>query len=734
MLRKTLLRMPSRGVAKWILESGPGRAVWVVVVATVAAGCHLLCAQERGDEESSSSSSSASEAGRVELPKVVGLDVDFTFPEELARSQPQSGAWLPVCVEISSRSPRAYEVVLSGDVIVDRKRSFAARKSVEVPPGATVRAWLYLAIAPRESSSRIVFRVQVPGMQDVYRTARDLGFVHTPERQVSLLVVDDTIGDLTPWVGTLDLARLLPKARRRNAFNASNVYETVDSLQPELLPDDPRGYSSVDMVVLRELGDRPLEPAQKDALLQWVHLGGTIVIAPNRDSTILFESELVRDLLGDAWAPPRITRDVQVGDILVSRSAEIAVDALEPLQERDSILQEGTLECVLVEPLVEDARLPKGRSEIWTRSGLENDPRHHRLYTELPSGLGSVGVLAFDYQSHRDASGVDFTRAVWEPLIFAHINKSTPPYFVESTRTLKTDIVDALRDDSRDIGLPILIGLIVVYIVLVGPGLYFLLKRFNRLPWIVWAEPTLAAVYVGVVFISGYVSKGVLTKAQLFTVISQAEDERFAIRRSYLSVFSADGSSADGIEYVLEAPVGELEPVYANAEEQQEQQTLSEIDVRGTRRLTGYQLKLWQQGFAVNSEILDYDDSGVVVRELPVPGVDDGSQVRVALTNRLPYAIVGGVFVSAGRNRYELPRIEAGDSTEVTLTRLNGDDDAQGEEERNELLRKARVLSRGIGRIRLLALLEREDEDIGLRRSYTLKDRTDVYVMTGGGR
>jgi hypothetical protein len=112
------------------------------------------------------------------------------------------------------------------------------------------------------------------------------------------------------------------------------------------------------------------------------------------------------------------------------------------------------------------------------------------------------------------------------------------------------------------------------------------------------------------------------------------------------------------------------------------------------------------------------------------------------LTNRLPYAVLGGVLYDR-RMRHPVPRIEAGASLEIDLpleAAAPADAGAKGgageakEAWESLLARIEPILQRGLGLDGypvLAAWIDRRDEDFRLDSASTLRERIDLYLLYG---
>jgi hypothetical protein len=495
------------------------------------------------------------------------------------------------------------------------------------------------------------------------------------------------------------------------------------------LPDSVLGYSPFDVVVLQDLGDADLEPAQVEALRAWVHLGGFVVFAPQSLGGEVFRSRIAGEFFGDALEEePKQVPGFKPGELFASGKGD-----LQDFRGRDPLLKPAKeVPLALLDPFRgngarEVVALPHG-------SPAEGEEAS-RLYAEIPYGRGTVGLMTAHPPSgatlEEGTAILEVLAGVWKQVIEWHAGDASDHPARATANFQASDLEGLLHDASRDVGLPFITAVIGAYLLLVGPGLYFLLRRWNRLPAVVWVEPLLVVVYLGVIFATGYITKGVLTKTKLLTFISHAEGSPVALRSSYLTIFSAGEET-----YRIDCPRGALvNPVFFN--EKEARPVVLSRSGKGGLSLEDYRLGHWEQGHVANWEVLDLAGSGLEIEALPSP--PDAPRVKV--TNRLAYPVLeGAVF----RSRMEIPlqRIEPGQ----TVTAGAGESPAGGADARGAAaknagrsdedlrpLRRAMLwYKRGRGRDLLaMALVDRGEADFQVDKRTSLKERFDVYFLHG---
>jgi hypothetical protein len=647
------------------------------------------------------------------------VEVEVMFLEELARVLPTRGAWLPVYVELRSTDGATHSVRIEGSVRngVPSRVSFRADRVQEVAPGAPVRTWLYLRLTGSEEGMHsIALRVLAGGRPILEREWRAQASL-TGLARVGILVLGDALGDVTPWTGRLSTTHA-PARIRRFGSPQLGIEHAVQSVSLERLPDNIRGYDACDVVVLQQPDESVLEPAQVRALDAWVRLGGLVVVLPDGGSDAVFSHAIVKELLGERLGAVQLEEGVVLGRLrAVDPPAEVRWET--EVSERPE--QESATAPIRLDPVPPEVgrRLRRIESVQEVRPGVTQT---RRVYMEFPHGRGAVGVLPFDSRKLIEKrENHQLLRDLWGGIVRWRLERATSRLQRHWVESQSETVVRELRDESRDIGLSFLVGLIVVYLLLVGPLLYVYLKKRGRLLALVWAEPLVALVYVGVVFGVGYLTKGVLTKTEQWTLYKQVAGESFGSRESYLSIFAADEGAYDveaaDADFLLTVNAREVGP---------HSSLVLSTDGQQRQSLAGFHLELWQQGFVIGGKLLRFEADGV-----ELTSVGEGEAERVVARNRLAYPIRSGLVYWKDDVLFVLPRLAVGEEAEL---KLSASEDGVHGEWTKELIQRVRSRARlgyGVdgGHPRVMALLEREVEDLQLDRPHTVKARHDVYLL-----
>ncbi len=669
--------------------------------------------------------------------------LDVWFPRRIAQEGlGAQGGWLPICIELQAEGsiPATVTLEVRAESVDESKATgeypFTWRRDVEVSPGASRREWFYVRSLPQRSH-RIGLRVLV-GDEAVIDV--NVGQTDPP--------LGDSAQQLTTalYVGTNLLQPLpLPSWFVRQGYRQALCFDQCEAGQ---LPDDIIGYQAIDVLVVRDFGGDRLEAEQLSALRQWVALGGVLIFTVSEGRGALVRGRIAQEFLGERYRDPRTEALTVLEEI---RRASGTLRPNDPVQGdySESILVDARKSrewknVEIIDPVQGDgaqeiySAAPRERSSAQRRSSLRKvddlPEGRHRLYVEVPYGVGRVGVLTFDDSAALKANAGSMLREIWTGVL-STVERSSRAHILANTAVaLRPDLVDVLKDSTRDIGFPFIVGLVVVYIALVGPGLFLALKRINRLPWITWLQPLVVCLYLGVILLAGYVSKGAITKARQWTMLTQRRGEAVALKESYLAIFS--GGIAD---YAVSSPRGTLlRPIFPN-EEAMQPTVLHDLPDGGTQ-LRNLHLDQWEEGYVVNSGTLALQGDGIEVEvatpsdpeapsrggpgAAPADGFGGRTRLAVRLTNRLPHNVKGGVYRHR-RGTFILPPIAAGESIDVDLDPAQPDD----EPAHDWVASLPRALRSMQGMHVLTALLERNDVDYDREWNSNLRERLDLYLL-----
>lgn len=306
------------------------------------------------------------------------------------------------------------------------------------------------------------------------------------------------------------------------------------------LPDRWYGYESVDAVVIATGGNFGNSLAQKlardavrrDALEQWVLQGGHLVVSVADNANVVGSSA---DFPLEPLLPVKIDRG---GAEKASR-----LDGL-----RDFIVQ----------GVPQSMRKAKGdiRSPIMTRSRLDPKPGVFAMTASLVSdasnfkrplivrsayGLGKITVIGFDTNTEAFQNWehkADFWSAVFEArTITPQVNQ----YYGQQRDDASLAMANKIEEfgDVPVISFAVVALFIALYILLIGPVDYFVLKKvFKRLEYTWITFPTVVLLVSLAAYFGAYYIKGDKLRINKVDLIEVDQSRERAMGTTWLAIFS----------------------------------------------------------------------------------------------------------------------------------------------------------------------------------------------------
>lgn len=344
------------------------------------------------------------------------------------------------------------------------------------------------------------------------------------------------------------LEEALRALRSRGRAEADRVYARIDSFSS--LPYSRWGYDSVDAVVLTP-GDSSnvasVTPAQWQALVDWIELGGSVVFVGGVAS---------EPLLGEQGPLARLAPGVfdRLENLSRLRGLESLAAVEEPLASVD---ESGAL---LVVPT---AFFREAEGRVISFEGVV--PTAGATIVRYPILLGEVVYVAFDLSRPPFAGWVG-REGLWREILARDRRAESTPGGESSRRAVHLgydDLSGQVRttlERFEGVRLPSFLAIVAVlmlYLAWIGPGDWFFLRRFvGRMEW-TWATfvGVLVLMGVGIWLTAGYLRGSSSKWNQLDLVDVVYDDEGNAVVRGYSwSVVYSD----EGRKYDLAATAAKL--------------------------------------------------------------------------------------------------------------------------------------------------------------------------------
>lgn len=400
-----------------VRRRGAGAALAVLLLGVLAFCTPVLAASE--PEEAAGGASLA--------PDPVAVTIEYGYDNTA-----KGGRYLPLSVQIENRQESVLDCVLG----------IRARES-----DGTVYQYNYdLSLEPGEPRQEKYYIPIGAGTDRLFLTLEDGQGQLLAQRQVDLNISRDVpelfIGLLSDDPESLDYFH-----------NVGISYSTLRThtfvLRPEEFPGDEVGLNLLDVLVVNNFTLRNLSEQQTSAIMDWVHSGGVLLLGTGQrvDDTL---GRFAPELLDESYGTPEL-RNMNLGE-------DFPLDS--PV--------EGLLDLTYVDiPL-------HGGNVILSSNGFP-------LLTAAAKEQGLIGMAGFDLAEIRDFCRnrppyVDhlFTSLLGETRInqlaeVVYSGNSGKFWSVQSL--INTGNVEKLPN------LPLYVTIVVIYLLILGPGLYLFLRN-----------------------------------------------------------------------------------------------------------------------------------------------------------------------------------------------------------------------------------------------------------------
>ena len=397
----------------------------------------------------------------------------------------KQGTWIPVHIEVTNVSTaefKGYLVIESpdGEGIVVR---FVDRHlQITVPPTTVVTRTAYIKIG------RLPWSVEVSVVDD---TKQQAVFKKT------LGPLDDGQLSTTDFL-ILQIGNRLPLSASRLQGELTGRPELVEvAIQSQTsdyhkLPDRWYGYATVDLLIITTSAENLLEQLsvkQEQAIRQWIYQGGRMLLfAGQRGPELSQGNEILGSLI-----PGKIDR-------VITNWNTSGIEKFGNADERLILNRQPGSSLSLITPT----------DGVVVLRDTQNAQAEHALIVHSARGLGAVTFVAFDPDQEPFVSW-DATTAILNRLVinshFAERRNESVGKGFKYTNAGFDDISGQLRSslDGFDGVTPTrfmwVAGLLGMFILVIGPLDYYILRRFKRLHY-TWITFPVAILIFSLIAIS----------------------------------------------------------------------------------------------------------------------------------------------------------------------------------------------------------------------------------------
>ena len=403
---------------------------------------------------------------------------------------------LPVIVTVANDGPAIegeLRIVQGSQAVGDR---VVYNTPISLPTQSSKRVFMY--VYPAGFSTTMSVELADENGRSLLKTASN---TITQIPQNGLLY-----GVVTPQPGNLDYLEDVVGGRSEAAVAYLNLDE---------LPDLPPAWNSLDVLVLHDVDTGQLNTAQMDALTAWLNTGGQLVVAggPGWQKT----SAALADML-----PVAITGSETVDDLPALQTA-----VGEPFRDPGPYL-------------ITNSSLTKGEL-VLHEDGLP-------LVAQRLFGQGTVTFLALDPSL---APLMDWAGS---EVVWADIIETLPTISPWSDGFQNGWAAVSAVSSLPSLTMPPVLqlaGYLLIYILIIGPLNYVILKRKNRLVLAWMTIPLLSILFSGMAYLTGFQLKGndtILNQISVATGAVDSDDVRVSTllglysprRRSYNVILPID--------------------------------------------------------------------------------------------------------------------------------------------------------------------------------------------------
>ncbi|MGE0709721.1 MAG: hypothetical protein AB7N76_22135 [Planctomycetota bacterium] len=478
----------------------PALAPWLLLL--------LACALPARAQDAPPQEAPAQEAPPLRLAVGAGLTGSWT------------GAGWVACEALidNTASPTGGAAELVLEVVRDGEPRWTCRRRVQLPARGRRREWFE---APLHEGT-VTLRLEAWTLDAAGQPERRLAATSRP------VAVTPREVDRGGRTALFLSGRQNPVADANKLLTGSANYGQplrVEHRAADELPREPYGLRGLNLVVLHEVDLSRTSAEQRQVLLDWVERGGDVLLVPGRREG-WFQSPGIRELVGGEVEAFHVDRLPRIERALGSR-------LVPPGQPREELAAYSLPGAEQLEPPVSRAAL-----------SLEERRRYGHTYSLLQKrrrGRGAVFLLAMDltappFDRWRGTDTlIDLIGQTLEDS--ATRGRRAQPLFQRPAPCERPALGDLLDSNQRP-STPLIVGLILLYLVCVGPLNVHLLRK--RSPVVLaLAVPAVALGFTLLTIVGGFVTKGLGTVVWRVSVTTATPGATRGLEQTALSLRSS---------------------------------------------------------------------------------------------------------------------------------------------------------------------------------------------------
>lgn len=466
-------------------------------------------------------------------PPVDILTVRVGYASNDKPNQFKVGAWVPIWVQLGTPGNEDFKGVLEVTVADDAGTPVSFHQPIKLNPKDTQRFVSYARPGDRNPE----FTVRVFD-EHGKRAANDYS---TTSTGVALNPVQPD-GTLLITLGKPAGVELIPSLPDFNATQSQGLSETavgtIDTMGSATLPGRWYAYDAATAIVL-DTGDREamraLENFRGGPLAEWVKRGGHLVVAVGRDWQAALDSFL------GPMLPAVPTAQIKVSSL----EALDAYAGTGGTKQAKQITPPGSPPVMItkLENVAKDAKVLAATGDL-------------PLVVRGPYGFGRVTLIALDVDQKPfatwDARAGFWVRAIDLRRPATDISGNPRVIGGRMYQSGVSDVASALRKaldqfpGVRLVPFGWVAFFIFLYILLIGPGDYFFLKKVVKRMELTWVTFPLIVVTVSLVaYYGAYVVKGNELRVNKLDVVDVDQEAGILRGSAWVNVFSPQNRDYD---------------------------------------------------------------------------------------------------------------------------------------------------------------------------------------------
>lgn len=379
---------------------------------------------------------------------------------------------LPVLLTITNKGD-----AFSGEIVIDNEHVYSGGMGIvtplEIGSNETKSIKIMLDYFSNQYSNNLGKNQMIHIYEGNWKTGKEIRF--TGDEEINPRVYDRSNNFILTFTNSTD---------RLSALSSTSSTDSTEiihlgGLKQDIIPTTAKGWSMANIVVVDEYSISSLKEEEQQSLLEWVKLGGTLLIgaSDNLDGEIGIFKDFLPLFLSDETVKTQ-SKDIQKKFKDVKLSNEIV-----------------------------SYKAKKADAEVKTILELNN----HILAAKSGLGDGQIIQTAFSLGDEPLSTEKNYGELLQRIIPFNAISNINANYQFANFTEGNTSVNEMFP--TFQVSTLLLIIIIAIYIIVVGPLLYFLLKRKDKREYAWWIIPALSLFISILVF--GYGAKDRLSKPQI---------------------------------------------------------------------------------------------------------------------------------------------------------------------------------------------------------------------------